>query len=179
MILKCNRCLIKKNTKEFHKDPHAKCGYQSICKLCCRARRKKYLSKNIARINKRRRELRQLNQEKIREQNRRYRQTNLGLRIAQNLRRRLRSALKRNTKAGSAVRDLGCSIKHLKIHLENQFKVGMSWDNYGVHGWHIDHIKPLSSFDLSSKEQHLVACSYKNLQPLWCQENLSKGTKLK
>lgn len=59
------------------------------------------------------------------------------------------------------------------VHLERQFTPGMSWTNYG--DWHIDHIKPLASFDLTDRVQLLVACHFTNLQPLWAEENLKKG----
>jgi len=95
-----------------------------------------------------------------------------------NLRSRLNSALKNNQKVGSAVNDLGCSIEFLKKHLEKQFKEGMNWNNYGLYGWHIDHIKPLDCFDLSDREELLKACHYTNLQPLWAEDNLSKGSKV-
>lgn len=103
------------------------------------------------------------------------RRNNPQIRIADNLRRRINSAIKNNQKAGSAVRDLGCSVLELKRHLESQFQVGMSWDNYG--DWHIYHIKPLASFDLTDRKQFLEACCYTNLQPLWAEDNLSKGYK--
>jgi hypothetical protein len=61
------------------------------------------------------------------------------------------------------------------MHLESQFKPGMSWKNHGPKGWHIDHIKPLASFDLSSPKEQAIAFSYKNTQPLWWHENLAKG----
>jgi hypothetical protein len=51
----------------------------------------------------------------------------------------------------------------------------MSWDNWTTDGWHIDHIKPLASFDLTDRQQLLLACHYTNLQPLWAIDNLSKG----
>ena len=51
----------------------------------------------------------------------------------------------------------------------------MSWENHSQTGWHIDHIKPLSRFDLSDREQFLEACHYSNLQPLWAEDNLSKS----
>lgn len=90
------------------------------------------------------------------------------------LRARLRAAIKNNVKTGSAVRDLGCSIEELKIHLEKQFQSGMAWENYG--DWQIDHIIPLSSFDLTDRRHVLKACHYSNLQPLWAKDNQSKGS---
>ena len=94
------------------------------------------------------------------------------------LRGRLRSAIKGNFKAGSAVKDLGCSIEELKQHLESKFSPGMTWDNWTTDGWHIDHIKPLASFDLTDRKQLLEACHYTNLQPLWAKDNLTKNDKI-
>ena len=71
---------------------------------------------------------------------------------------------------------IGCSIDHLITHLEKQFKTGMTWDNYGQ--WHVDHIKPLTSFNLDEPEQQRCACHYTNLQPLWADENKSKGNRI-
>lgn len=106
------------------------------------------------------------------------RTNNIQLRLSENLRKRLYSALKNNQKVGSAIKDLGCSIGEFKIYMESKFKSGMTWDNYGFRGWHIDHIMPLSSFDLTNYEQVKKACNYSNLQPLWAKENLRKGAKI-
>lgn len=95
-------------------------------------------------------------------------------RLARNLRKRLRSAMKDNFKTGSAVSDLGCSIEDFKLYLESKFSDGMSWDNYGREGWHIDHILPLSKFDLTNQEELKKACHYTNLQPLWARDNRRK-----
>jgi len=97
--------------------------------------------------------------------------------ISNALRNRFRQALKKNHKTGHAVRDLGCSIIEFKSYLESKFQEGMSWNNYGLHGWHIDHVKPLALFDLSDKKQVLEACHYTNLQPLWAKDNFSKSDK--
>ena len=97
--------------------------------------------------------------------------------IAKNLRTRLRNAIKNNQKVGSAIDDLGCTVKELKKHLESKWQEGMSWDNYGYYGWHIDHIKPLVSFDLTNEREFKIANYYTNLQPLWAQENFTKGAK--
>jgi hypothetical protein len=101
----------------------------------------------------------------------------LNFRLATNLRKRLLIAIKRGYKAGSAIKTLGCSIDELKTHLEKQFKPSMTWQNYGRSGWHIDHIKPLSRFDLGNPEDLKIACHYTNLQPLWYYDNISKGNK--
>ena len=103
------------------------------------------------------------------------RKTDIQFRLSCNLRSRLKSAIKGNYKAGSAVKDLGCTVEQLKQYLESKFKPGMTWDNWTVDGWHIDHIKPLASFDLTDRNQLLEACHYTNLQPLWAKDNLSKG----
>lgn len=104
-----------------------------------------------------------------------YRQENLQFRIAGNLRSRLNTALNLNKKSGSAISDLGCSIEQLKSWLMYQFQEGMTWNNYGK--WHVDHVIPLSSFDLTDRNQLLEACNWYNLQPLWALDNLRKGAK--
>ncbi len=102
------------------------------------------------------------------------REHDLGFKLRCLLRTRLCHFISGAGKSGSAVTDLGCSIEELKVHLELQFQDGMTWENHGE--WHIDHIKPLCSFDLSDREQLLQACNYTNLQPLWAADNLSKGS---
>ena len=68
---------------------------------------------------------------------------------------------------------IGCTYEELKLRIEQQFTEGMTWDNYGINGWHIDHIKPLAS---ATCEEDIIALNhYTNLQPLWCLDNLSKG----
>lgn len=72
---------------------------------------------------------------------------------------------------------LGCDCATLKFVLERQFLPGMTWDNHGHRGWHVDHIRPLASFDLTKDEEVLAAMHYSNLQPLWAVDNLSKSAK--
>ena len=91
------------------------------------------------------------------------------------LRRRLGCALKGNQKVGSAVRDLGCSIVEFKKYIESQFQTGMSWDNYGYRGWHLDHKIPLAKFDLTDRQQFLIANHYTNLQPMLGTDNMKKS----
>ena len=93
--------------------------------------------------------------------------------------RRVSSALKKyqQKKTDSSLEYLGCSIEELSEHLEKSFTGIMSWENHGVFGWHIDHIRPVSSFDLSKEDDVKTCFSYKNLQPLWWEDNLKKGNK--
>ena len=71
---------------------------------------------------------------------------------------------------------LGCSFTFLRFWLESKFLPNMSWDNYGE--WHVDHIRPLASFDLTDPKQQALAFHFLNLQPLWAKDNLSKGAKI-
>ena len=71
---------------------------------------------------------------------------------------------------------VGCTIEELKIYLEKQFKEGMTWENRGI-VWHIDHIKPISKFDLTNEEEQKKCFHYTNLQPLFAIDNLRKSNK--
>ena len=68
--------------------------------------------------------------------------------------------------------------KHLSKQFYNHPKTGekMTFDNHGLHGWHLDHIIPLST--AKTEEDIIKLCHYTNLQPLWAEENLSKGNKI-
>lgn len=91
------------------------------------------------------------------------------------LRSRLYKAVRNGYKTGSAVRDLGCTIAELKIYLEGLFQPGMTWENWSYEGWHIDHKRPLASFDLEDPAQFLQAVHFTNLQPMWAKDNIRKG----
>jgi hypothetical protein len=92
------------------------------------------------------------------------------------LRSRLGSALfhQKATKRDSTMKLVGCSIEFLRGYLEARFEEGMTWENHGE--WHIDHIRPCVSFDLTDSAQQCECFHYTNLQPLWASDNLSKGS---
>ena len=73
---------------------------------------------------------------------------------------------------------LGCSAEQFKTHIESLWLPGMSWDNYGLKGWHIDHKRPIALFDISNDDEAKAAFHYSNTQPLWYLDNLSKGAKV-
>ena len=71
------------------------------------------------------------------------------------------------------------TLDDLIQHLEKQFQVGMNWANHGRYGWHIDHIKPKASFSFTSSDdiEFRQCWALDNLQPLWAEDNLRKGSK--
>lgn len=101
-------------------------------------------------------------------------QNDVQYRLTTILRNRLCSALKHHFKTGKTLELLGCSVEDFRQYIEQQWQPGMSWENHSLKGWHIDHIKPLSSFDLSNPEELKKAAHYSNLQPLWAVDNLNK-----
>ena len=98
---------------------------------------------------------------------------NINFRIKAVLSARINSALNGRVRSDRTVSMLGCSIEKLKQYLSRQFLPKMSWGNYGQ--WHIDHIRPCSSFDLSNPDEQKKCFHYTNLQPLWAEDNYTKG----
>jgi hypothetical protein len=92
-------------------------------------------------------------------------------------RARIRNALKGLNKSQTTQELIGCTIEELKAHLESQFESWMTWENYGKYGWHVDHIIPISKFDLTDEQQLKEACNYKNLKPMHWRANIVKRDK--
>ena len=122
------------------------------------------------------------NKEKINTKRRNRRKTDPEYSVVGNLRSRLYQAVNRiaksaSTKAASTKELLGCSEEFLMSYLESQFEDWMTWDNYGP-DWHVDHIKPCASFDLTDPKQQEECFHWSNLQPLSASENMSKGDRI-
>ena len=109
------------------------------------------------------------------EYTRNRRKNDINFRVEGSLRTRIRKAVKGLNKSKSTIKLLGCSIKNVRKYLETKFTEGMSWDNYGYYGWHIDHIKPCCQFDLTKASEQYKCFHYTNLQPLWAEDNLKKS----
>ncbi len=145
--------------------------------------RKRYYIKNRELLLKKQKIARQnLTPEKKRERtaktvaySRNRRKIDPSYRLQKKLRNRIQAELKGTKKSKSTLELLGCSISELERHLESQFQPGMTWDNHSFEGWHIDHIRPCASFDLSNPDEQKTCFHYTNLQPLWAKDNLSKG----
>jgi len=175
-----NKYKIIKNQKEYtdnHKIEYKK--YQ-----------KEYRNNNKKELNEYHKKYAIEHKEKLRQYKKEYMRnrcnTDIDFKILCNLRGRLSHTLRGNFKLETTMNLVGCSIDQLKQHLESNFKPGMSWNNYGtgkngkgMQEWHIDHIKPCASFDLSNPEEQTKCFHYTNLQPLWAEENLTKNDKYK
>ena len=154
--------------------------------------------KNKERHNKLAKKWKQEHREEVRIYNKQYKDSHkkeaaeyakkrhnedINAKLATNLRNRLRDAIKEDYKSGSAISSLGIlngGIPDLKLWLEEQFYNHpitdeiMSWNNHGKL-WHIDHIIPLSSVDLSDLKQLRKVCNFFNLRPRWAYQNISDG----
>ena len=105
--------------------------------------------------------------------------TKLQYKIKHNYRTRVAAALRAQyaTKDVTSLELMGCTIDTAIAHIESQFKEGMNWENWAHHTWHIDHIRPCASFDLTDPEQLKQCFHYTNLQPLWAKDNMQKSDK--
>lgn len=152
----CNATLPIQN---FNKSTNSSDGYKYLCRECSKKQIKEWRKNNPTyELNKRK--------------------TDVLYKLKQNVRHRINSymknvGLRKSTKSFNTV---GCSSDFLKTYIENLFIENMSWDNYGVNGWHIDHIIPLSS--AKTEGEIIKLCHYTNLQPLWAKDNLQKGDKI-
>lgn len=162
----CILCGDKKDNNINNCDP---------CAAKCRKTQKENYNKDKEKIRNKKR-IRQILDGNSRRHKKRYKE-DIAYRLKYNLKNRLKSFL-RKMKEGKKIsfsKSLGCDTDFFKNYMEFLFEDGMGWDNYGDNGWHIDHIIPLSRFDLTSKEQQWIANNYQNLQPMWSTENIKKG----
>ena len=178
----CKKCKTKKILLEFYKGS-GKYGYEAQCKNCRKEvseeTTKRYRKNNKEKLYLSKKKWIQNNLDRCKQSKRLYtfkkKREDINYKLASNLRSRISTAIKGNQKSGSAVRDLGCSIQEFKLYIENQFQSGMTWNNYGKNGWELDHVIPLSEFNLTNRMEFLEACNWLNIQPLWKLENIIKG----
>lgn len=101
------------------------------------------------------------------------------IKLANGLRSRILKALKAHgcKRADNTMKLIGCSCSELKSHIERLWLPGMTWKNKSYYGWHIDHVIPCASFDLSKPEEQKKCFHFSNLQPLWWIDNLKKNSR--
>jgi hypothetical protein len=150
----CTKCKETKELTEFYQNKSSKDGFITRCKACIRVYQKN-------------------NRDKINAAKRKKRAECPEARITHATRNRMRKFINGEKKSASTLELLGCTREHFRLHLEQQFTDGMTWDNYG--DWHMDHIQPCASFDQADPEQQKQCWHYTNYQPLWAEDNIRKS----
>ncbi len=160
----CSTCKELKLFSDFSRCSKSSTGYQSVCKACKVVSVRNSPSRNKKHVPTDKERKRRLEY---------YHKT----KVARNISRRMRQSLKGERKSTTWTELVDYSLQDLKEHLESLFLSGMTWENYGE--WHIDHVKPISSFDIVSDscDAFKECWNLKNLQPLWAIDNLIKSDK--
>jgi hypothetical protein len=137
---------------------------------------KEWYLKNKAKLRSRQKEYYNQNKEKNNQKIKARRLVDPAFKLRGLISRRINKAIKLSgtSKAGRTIELLGCTYKEARDYLEMLFKPGMSWENHTVNGWHIDHIKPCNTFNLTDPEQQKECFHYTNLRPLWSKDNLTR-----
>lgn len=175
----CCQCHTPKDESEFYRRASSKDKLSSYCKPCEKGHQASYRASH-------KQERQQLNtnyyskhRRRLCARQRKYKVNRLKIdplfRLTETLRARVRNAMKGQNKSQATMKLVGCSPDALRSHLRDRFLPGMTWDNYGLFGWHVDHIRPCSSFDLSDPKEQEKCFNYSNLQPLWAKDNIKKG----
>jgi hypothetical protein len=171
---RCKECVAK-----FNRRPHKKYSeYTEEQKLAKKAANKRYEERNRMKVRARKLKYYYDNKQKCLNTQRVRKQSSPLLKLSCNIRSRMHNSLYRVRlgKKSKTSELLGCSFLECKNYIQGLMQDGMTWDNYGMHTWHIDHIVPLSS--AKTEEDLLKLFNYKNLQPLWAKDNLSKSNKI-
>ena len=161
MEKQCTKCKVVKSCIDFYKSDKNNDGLEFRCKSCNNKETKKWVNNN---------------REQYKEYQRQYQKerkaNDINFRLAINLRARLRKALLRQITSKNDTTEalLGISYSEFKEYIEYLMTPDMNWLNI-----QLDHVRPLSSFDLKDYEQLKEATHYTNIQPLLAKDNLSKG----
>lgn len=169
---KCLRCNIVKNLHHFKITRKSNDNFTNVCMDC--------LPKNTWTLEKQReyeKKYRMNNPEKVKEKYRKQ-ELNVNRRIRKRLNSRIMEALLTSSqrKRKKTIEYIGCNIDFFRNWISSQFQEGMSWENHGQ--WHLDHVKPCSSFDLSNCDEIQRCFCWKNMQPLWASDNLTKSGRI-
>lgn len=197
-LIVCTKCGVEKHSSEYTRNSR-------LCSPCRKAGVIEYRLRDVERHRKYEREWKVASRKKnpslVREMERRSRSKSTAekkiarsksrvkhcrdrrgsdpkYRLTCRMRARMWGALKLRPKSGKTFDLIGCSPSELVKHLELQFTDGMSWDNYGLRGWHVDHIKPCYEFNLGDPVQQRACFHYTNLRPLWWTDNLARNKKV-
>lgn len=166
-----NRDIILERQNNYNKDNYEKVRESN------RKAVKKYRENNLEKEKIRDKKYKSEHKPEIAERTKKRRHTDIQFKIGTALRNRLNHALKGNFKRSKTLKLLDCTVEFFKGYIEAQFQPGMTWDNWTIDGWHLDHKKALNNFDLTNEEELKQAMHYTNFQPLWAIDNIKKGDK--
>jgi len=168
----CRVCNNEKKLSEYRVTRKSSDNFNHICIECTPKgtwnKEKEKASQKKYRMN---------NPEKMKDKYRKQGK-NINRRVRDSLNHRISEALftKKVTKRNKTFEYVGCDIEFFRKWIEHQFIKDMSWENYG--NWHLDHVKPCCSFDLSKEDDVKKCFSWKNIQPLWANDNIIKNNKI-
>jgi hypothetical protein len=162
----CSVCNIEKPIDTFYKSYRHKDGYFKWCNICHENKVKN--KGNNKKIKRTPEYMKEYNKEKSKD---------IIFQLKYQVRSNLHSYLRRNInsyKNNSTMKYIGCSFEFLKKWFEYNFDKNMSWDNRGSY-WHIDHIKPCNSYDLTIQTDIYLCYNWTNLRPLEKTNNILKS----
>ena len=181
---RCSTCKNIKLKTEFNKRMSRSDGLYSLCKSCKSKKDKSYCDNNKQKLKVKQQEKYLRNRDKYLLQAKehasknkksrnayliKYYNTRPEAKLIKNLRNRTNIFIKQAgvQKTSSSSKLLGCTGKEAREYIESQFTKGMTWGNYGLDGWTIDHILPCTSFNIADPDQQKLCFHYTNLRPLW------------
>ncbi|MFA5261026.1 MAG: hypothetical protein WC450_07360 [Candidatus Omnitrophota bacterium] len=198
---KCTKCGKEKEAtvKCFHKNRMGKDGLSPSCKECRSLQAKKYYKREITAITRRNKKYEIKHLKESRERHKKYRDNNPGKvkewqgrarrkanstlkgKINYRMRNRINKCLRNGRKVDVHWENIvGFGVEELKIHIEKQFKDGMTWERFMRGEIHIDHKIPLAvhNFESSHDIDFKRAWMMDNLQPMWAKDNIVKNSKI-
>ncbi len=192
----CIRCNTERDLSQFFLEKKTQ-KYAASCRPCNNAKRREYLAKPEVKAAKLKHDAeyraKPENKEKMKQCHKNWYKENREEKLRKNyenekkrlkndsrarmlksLRVRLKDALNGNVKADKTLNLLGCDMNYFRKWIEYQFMDNIMWDNYGSH-WHLDHVKPCASFNLSVVEEQKQCFHWSNIRPLEKSENMAKS----
>lgn len=178
----CNKCNEAKSVAQYGRYTDPRTGKVRMRKICnpCRTQVEGVRSReNLERSNGYKKKYRDGHKDEIRDYERervRDKRQNDPVYIR---RRQINAQIAKAIRTGAdytRLDNVNCSVGQLKRWLRFQFHEG--WDFTDNKNWNIDHVIPLSFFDLNNEQEELIACHWSNIRPVEPNENRRKSDKI-
>ena len=156
----CSKCGVVKSTVEFYARSASNDGLQPCCKPCKKFDNEQY---------------RQLNKSKFAEYQKSRRQSDIQFKLIGNLRSRLNQCIKQKSQTTKDL--IGIPFPMFMNWIEFQLPAGYLIGDLGKK-LHIDHVIPLTAYNLNDETHLQQAMSWVNLQPLEASKNQSKSNSI-